>query len=315
MIKSVNIFQRRTLAPLTAVLALCGAYPASAASLSFNSTPVSDAVAQIDSKLGITISLKQGIDPNTRVTFSVDDLQGPGARLDAINQLANALNADFQKVIVVRKSSTDTAAPAPVLDSDAPVTFKEGSVAAREAIQTVAEVDGAVAKITENVDGSVKFTGDDMTAKEAAAEIARQSHTVWKTFYAITPRGRGGNSTGGKVIGYTASGKPILELPLRTFRNAPEPPPVDTTADANAATDPNAPNAQPGQNPQGQYPQGGNPYFGYYGPNYNPYNSMGYGGSGGYSNGSGLTVLPGWPGYGFGGGGPIILGTNNPYRY
>ena len=327
--KTVNIFPLRA-AALASVLALCAAAPASAASLSFNSTPVSDAVAQIDSKFGVTISLKQGIDPNMRVTFSVDNLQGRGARLDAINQLANALNADFQKVIVVRKASADGLTPSSTLDSDTPVNFQAGSMPTRDAIEAVVGVDGAVARITGNVDGSVKFTGDETTVKEAADEIARQSHTVWKTFYAIAPRNRGGAvAAGGKIIGYTGAGKPIVELPLRTFRVAPDPPVVDQTNPDGTAVDPNQPNdgttpAQQAQGPQNPY----NP-FGYYGSNYNPYaqSGMGYSGGGygnniygggvygtnggGYST-NGLTVLPGWPGYGFGA--PTVI-NNGPYGY
>jgi hypothetical protein len=308
---SVNIFQRRTLAPLVAIIALSAALPASAASsLSFNSIPVSDAVAQIDNQLGVTISLKQGINPNARVSFSVSDLQGPGARLDAINQLANALNADFQKVIVVRSASADASTPAPIMDSDAPVHFKAGTMSVRDAIQTVAEVDSAVAKMTENIDGSVTFNGDEMTVKQAAASIARQSHTLWKTFYAITPR-NGAGSTAGKIIGYTGAGKPILELPYRTFREATTPPPpvVDPAAvnPDGSPVDPNVANAAPAYPPMAY-----NPYFGYYGGNYNPYYQNGIVNTGGSGfSAPGVTVLPGWPGYGFNG--PTVINTSPTY--
>lgn len=319
ILKAVNKFPLRAAVSLTAVMGLCAALPAAAASLSFNATPVSDAVAQIDSKLGVTISLKQGIDPSSRVTFSVENLQGPGARLDAINQLANALNADFQKVIVVRKSTAYDSELSASIDSDEPVSFKSGTMSTRDAIEAVAGVDGAVAKITGNIDGSVKFTGDDMTAREAAAEIERQSHTVWKTFYAISPRDRGGVPAGGKIIGYTGSGKPIVELPLRTYRNAPEPPVVDQTTVTPDATDPNQANAaRQLQAAQNRY----TPYFGYYGGGYNPYAMNGGGGygNGGYGNpygnginfGNGVTMLQG--GSGYGNGGPTVI-NNTPTYY
>jgi len=207
--------------PVTSAIVIAMLYaPAHVAadSLSFNSTPVSEAVSRIDKTFDVTLELGRGIDLRRNVTFTVDNLKGPGALLDAVNSLANAVNADYRKVFVISKVAGDAKPSDPVIDaSDAPVVFNIRTMPAAKAIAVVAGVDSATAQMPPSLDTPVTFSGLSLTAEEAARQIARQTHTEWKIEYALTPHTAQGTLPG-KIIGYTGAGRPIVEMPDLTFR-------------------------------------------------------------------------------------------------
>jgi len=280
--------------PAAAALALLFGSAALAEPLTFSGTPASDAIAQIDQKYGVQLVLRGNLNPSQAVSFS--EGSGPGARLVTINNLANALGADFQKVYVLSHAAGDVASSVPV-DTNADVVFPSATIPAAEAIQRVASVDNATVRLPANLTGNVTLSATTLSAADAAAEIARQTHTRWKAFYALTPR-RQGRNLAGKVIDRTRGGSPILQEPYTTFQR-PAPPETATaqngqnpqngqgTADngqqANAGDQQGAATGQQGtgQNGQtaaGQYNQAlngaNNPYAYNYGPyayNYSPF--------------------------------------------
>jgi hypothetical protein len=324
-----NVVRGTPVAASIIALAFSSIVNASPRALSFNATPVSDAVAQIDHELGIHIALKSGIDPNTLVTFRVDDLGTSGAQLDAVNNLANALLADYEKTFVVSKVISESAVVSPNIDSNGQVVFPKTTLPAEDAIEMVAAADNAKVRFYTPIHGTVTMSADHLSASDAAMEIAQQTHTQWKAYFGLTRRGS--DRAGGTIIGYTSGGRPILELPLLSFeRPTPEPtPPADTTA--STATTPPAPGTAAAGTPNanqpgtGMYPNGyGYASYGYPGYTYgyaNPYGygnpyafqpPFGYGSSfGGYGSGSvviggnGVSSMGGNP-YGYGA--PIVFG-------
>jgi hypothetical protein len=273
--------------------------------LDFESAPVTDVVAQIDKAFGANITIKPGVNADGLVTFTVPNVDNVGARLEAINDLANALNADYTKVFVIRNATDGESTTPPAVDAvEAPVVFGNTTVSAADAIRTIAAVDDASVQFYSPVSGSITVADTQMTAREAAREVARQTHTVWKAYYVIAPRkpGSARRDDGEKVIGYTAGGQPITELPISTFRGAqtpepePEAAPATTPQTDNSTADKSAKdkgtadtNAGTAAQPQYPYPYGYYPY-----PAYPAY--------------------PGYPGYGYGyypayGGPPVYLGS------
>jgi hypothetical protein len=293
------------------VLGFGAVSPVSAKSLSFDSIPVTDAVAQIDKAFGANIVVKPGVDADALVSFSVGDISDPGARLEAINDLANALNADYSKVFVISRKTDEATPPDPAIDAvGAPVVFTDATVPAADAIRTVARIDDADVQFYSPLHDSVMFTATQMPAEAAAREIARQTHTVWKAYYTFTPRLRGARQSsmaGEKIIGYTAGGQPITELPVDTFRAAVNPPPPAEVKPAPPAAKTPADTAKADAAAQANQavPYPGSPYgYGYYG--YNP-----YAGYPGYYGGYGVTA-------------PMMIGSGvgssfnpyaNPYGY
>jgi hypothetical protein len=166
-----------------------------------------------------------------------------------------------------------------VIDADtAPVVFTSRTVPADDAIRTVAAVDGASVQFYVPIDGNVTLSSARLSAPEAAREIAEQTHTLWKAFYAVTPNVHG-SVAGGKVIGRTADGSPIIEIPLETFRVAP-PPPTPAAAPTQTASGATAANAGTSISDYANDP------FSPYNPNspYNPYNPYGVAFSSGNPN-------------------------------
>jgi hypothetical protein len=214
-----TLTSRKTVPALCALGCLLGGISngAQADALVFKSTPASEAASQIERVFGATIKLQRGLNVHQPVTFTVDDIQQDGAVLDAINSFANAINADYRKELVVIPA-TGGAEHLPALDSaDAPVVFKLRSLSAVDAVNTVAGVDQAEARMPQAISGTVKFSSENLTLREAVAEIAHQTHTDWSDVYVLTPHTDRGSSPG-KVIGYTASGRPIIEMAGVTFR-------------------------------------------------------------------------------------------------
>jgi hypothetical protein len=131
----------------------------------------------------------------------------------------------------------------------------------------------------------VTLSATTLPAADAAAEIARQTHTRWKAFYALTPR-LAGRNLGGKVIDRTNGGSPILQEPYTSFPRPAPPVTAQNPQNGEGATaagqqpsgqDANA-NGQPGtgndQTAAGQYNQAGNAANNAYGNN--PYASNPY---------------------------------------
>jgi len=259
-------------------------------SLDVTSAPVADVVSQFHRIFGGNIVIKPGLSTNRAVSFTVNNVKEPGAAVETVQDLANALGADWQKTFVISRASDDSAAK-PLIDSNAPVNLKSTDMSAEDAINLVANLDGATAQFYSPVSGSVRFSSTDLTAQEAAKEVADQTHTIWKAYYALVPRGRSGVPLGAKVIGRTASGRPILEMPTVSFRTPPpdKKPAPDTQTAANPAPLPTE-TAPYGASPMplnygnpSQY--GYSPYFGN-GFSAYPYNYVpGFGATG-------LTVFP-----------------------
>ncbi len=167
------------------------------------------------------------------MTFSVDDPDSPGGRLQAVSNLATALDADFQKVYVVSKADAGAAIPPVPLDSNGPVVFRSTHVPVRQAIQTVAAVDSATTQISGAVTGSITFPSASLSASAAAAFIAKQTGTEWKAYYGLFKRGEAPSRLNGVVLDRTADGQPITVQPLLSYRSsAPVTVPLHTGQDA-----------------------------------------------------------------------------------
>ncbi len=280
---------------------------AHAAPLAFTAAPASDAAARIEDKYGIHIVFKGSMNAQGPVTFSLSDADAPGARLQAVNALANAANADFQKTYVVSKAPAgSTNVPSEQIDSNAIVAFPHAKLSAEDAVRRIAGADNAVAQISGSIGDTVTVSATSLSAKEAAREVAAQTHTQWKTFYALTPRLQG-HVISGKVIDHTNGGSPIIEEPYVYYRKQA----VSPTVSAGTAKTPQPSTPQEPGHPQITGPQtAGNP-FGYgaspYGdPNsayFYPYGFSTYAGNNPYSQNVYANGGMGGSPYGYGGGG------------
>ncbi len=294
--------QKMTLAFFAAGAGLSLTSAVRADTLTFTNTPVSNAVAQMSRRYGVSIVFRSVVNSSRPVTFSVDNADTPDGRVQAMNELANALDMDFQKVFVVSRIAPGTSVPEIKIDNDGLIVFPTTKVSAREAIKTIAGVDGALAQISGAVEGSVMFPSRRMTAAPAAATVAKQTGTVWRAYYGFFKRGEQPARLKGDVVDRDINGNPITALPLVTFRN---PVAAPATVAAGAGGSPPTPNAGPGY--------GFSPY-GY--PGYNPYgydygNPYGYGGFG-YPTPNGGMAYPGMdytPGLGAA---PVMPGMNAP---
>ncbi len=245
-------------------------------------------------------------------------------------RLANAANADFQKTYVVSKAPEgSTNVPSEQIDSNAIVAFPQTKLSAEDAVRRIAGADNAVVQIAGPIGDTVTVSATSLSAKAAAREVSAQTHTQWKTFYAMTSRGQG-HVLAGKIIDRTNGGSPIIEEPYVYYQKQPVSPSATSTAKNPQPSTPQTPGQPQVTGPQtagnpfgyGPLPYGdpNSPYFYPYGFNTyagnNPYSqniyaggpNMGspYGyGNGGYdfNNGSGLDISSGFsPPIVFGGG-------------
>ena len=324
-----NTLNSRLLAVLGASVfaAAVSSSQVSGQSLDFNGTPASNVVAQLNHKYGIFLILKPGIRPEVPVTFSSAAGTGPESALQAVNQFANALHADYQKVFVVAPANQELDLPTVHVDTDARMTFPALTVSADQAIKDIANADSAEAQVSDSVTGDVTFTSRSLTVRDAANEVESQTHTMWKAYYAILPNGGHRNSSFGSiVVGHTNSGQPITQLPFSIYQH------VETSAEREQRTL-DAQKAQVAQPDNGtsqdtntnandvpyQYDPSNNGYAYGNGNNaynygYNPYSN--YGGGMTFGNGA-VTVLPyngyGGGGYGYGNGYGNGYGYQSPY--
>jgi uncharacterized membrane protein len=268
--------------------------PALAEPIIFDNTQARDVASQLAQRYGVSIVFRGRFDTTTPVNVEIDDADGLGARLAAINALADSLGADFQKSFVISKMAVDETVPAPALDATATVYFPSTTLSAHQAIDLVAGVDDAATQYYGAIDGMVTMPSTEMGARDAAAEIARQTHTRWKAFYAIVPRGM--SLANDAVIDQTANGQPVLEDPLVTFRRLPTAAEIaQQQADqekayaAAMAAEQKSAAAQQAQSQAAaqQYAANGMSPYGYgYNQGYNGYGDPGYG-YGGYNSGYG----------------------------
>lgn len=264
--------------------------------LNLSNVSAATAATQMSKRYGISV-VYRGPVTGRLVTLSAENPDTPAGRIQAVNDLANSLGMDFQKVYVVSKVDAGVAVPDVAVDTNAPVVFPALKTSAREAIKLVAGVDGADAQISDAITGDVTFPTRRMTVSKAAALIAAQTGTVWKAYYGLFRPGEGPARLQGSVVGTTTGGQPITALPLITFRNQPV-----------AAVPAPATNA-PGT---ASYPLNGFSPYGYsafgdgfdpYGGGYGQYNGLGYaapnGGTAypGYVYTPGAGVDPAVPGY------------------
>lgn len=283
--------------------------------LTFTNTPASSVAAAMGKRYGVTIVFRGSINTRQPVTFSVDNPDTTGGRLQAISSLASALDVDFQKVYVVSKVDPGAAVPPVPLDTDGPIVFTAAHIPVREAIQTVAAVDNAVTQISSAITGDVSLPGTHLTASEAAAAIAKQTGTEWKAYYGMFKRGEEPARLGGTVIGQTNNGQAITVQPLLTYRStAPVTVPVYGPQDAVAG--PLAPlSGAPdvASVPDTNFDLTPNDGFGGFGLGYgdpygytNPYGAYGYVAPDGGFASPGVVVTPGV------GVIPVVPGVNAP---
>ena len=293
-------------------LMLCGSI-AFGAPMNFAGIAARDAAAQISDKYGVSFVFRGSVDINRPVSFSLDDANGQGARMQAVITLANALDADYQKTYVVSKADKNADIVLPKIDTNADVVFPSLTVTAAEAVQRIAGVDSAISQYYGTAGETVTLSATTLGATEAAREVAQQTHTRWKVFFAITPAAQG--RTRGRVVGHTPTGEPIIQDPYVYYHSTPEEAPPALPATNGPAMASSQTNRQQGglgygqQMPYGfystpyNYPYGFNPYAGN-----NPYAQNVYpGGNNSYgpvSAGSGLEIGGGGNGYGA----PIVFG-------
>ena len=257
---------------------------AQAAPLDFSGTSAQAAAQQIDDKYGIHIVFKGGFSPDLAVTFSLADADAEGARLQAVNALANAAGADFQKTFVISKADAGTTnVPADLIDTNAVVAFPSRTVTVDDAVRRITGADNAGAQIYGDIAGTVTFSAATLSAQEAARQVANETHTRWKAFYAMTPRAQG-HVLAGKVIDRTASGSPIVEEPYVYYQ-------PQTVHSLPTQTAQKGTGAQTGSQSQvAQQPQNGSqfmygplPYGDNSSPYYFPYGFNSYAGNNPYS--------------------------------
>ena len=278
--------------------------------LELTNVSAANAAAQLSKRYGISIVFRGPV-TGRLVTFSADDPDTPAGRLLAVNELANTLGMDFQKVFVVSKIDEGVPVPEVALDTDAPVVFPALKTSARDAIKLVAGVDDAQAQISDSITGDVTFPQREMTVKTAAAVIAKQTGTVWKAYYGLFLPGQAPAHLQGTVVG-SSGGQTIVALPLITFRNKPVAPaasvpvsgrlpiPLPPGPDVTSIPSTNI-YAANGFSPYGYSPfgDGFNPYGGGYGQ----YNGYGYAAPDGGTAYPGYVYTPGsgvdqaYPGY------------------
>ena len=297
-----------TAAVLAAGAGFASLPPVHADTLTFTSAPAGEVAAAVGKRLGVTIVFRGSLNKSLPVTFSVDDPDSPGGRLQAVSSLATALDADFQKVYVVSKVDPGASVPAVPLDTNAPIVFRSTRVSARQAIQAVAAVDSAVTQISGAVEGSVVFPSTHMSASDAAAAIAKQTGTEWKAYYGLFKRGEAPARLNGIVVDRTADGQPITVQPLLSYRSsAPVTVPLHSGRDAVVG-----PLALPSTNPD--VSSVANTNFGFadgfgFGDPYgfaSPYGPYGYAGPDGSFATPGAVYTPGV------GVSPVVPGVNVP---
>jgi len=309
--------------------------PAGAVPLAFHATPASQAAAQIANQYRANVIVEPSLNRSQPVSFSIPNAGDPTARLDAVKHLAHSLGTTYSKVYVISRADTEAAVSTPAVDTNTDVVFGQRNMPAVDAIQAIATADNAKVKYYGSIGGRVDLSASRLPAAQAADEVARQTHTRWKVFYAIGPTRDDTTANGGTtttIIGYTPAGAPITESTTpgsnRYAHRTPSPSSSDNStaivAPSNALPAPPAApyisgpppveslwNSPYGYNPYGYYPFGFYPYpYPYIIPS-GPFLGAGTGIS--MFPGTGFTPAPGStgvtipPGQTMGPGGPIMI--------
>lgn len=185
--------------------------PASADALNFYATPASQAALRLDSTLGVRVVLGSGVDSHRTVSFSVADANTDTGRAFAVDSFARSLGANYRKVFVIRRATSHTAHAMPPIDIDATMGFHSVRIRAKQAIRMIAGVDyEATVHFYAPVTGWVTLSSTELSARQAAIEVAQQTHTAWTAEYVLTPARRS-PVTAARIIGYTPGGQPITE--------------------------------------------------------------------------------------------------------
>lgn len=312
--KLVHTFSKIALASVGVALLASGVR---ADTLNLTNISAANAAAQMSKRYGISVVYRSSV-TGKLVTLSAEDPDTPAGRVQAVNDLANSLGMDFQKVFVVSKVDAGTAVPDVAVDTNAPVVFPALKTPARDAIKLVAGVDGAEAQVSDEITGDVTFPTRRMTVSKAAALIAKQTGTVWKAYYGLFKPGEGPARLQGSVVGSTTGGQPITVLPLITFRNLPVAPVSPILPDGTGTGPlPTGPDVTTVPNTTA-YPVNGFSPYGYspFGDGFNPYGGYSQYNGFGYSAPDGGTAYPGYvytPGAGVD---PAVPGYNAPgYGY
>jgi hypothetical protein len=208
--KAMNLKLKRSLFGATfAALAFQIVTSASAAPLVLDDVTARAAAAQLGAKYGVTIVIPSA--SARRVSLTIDDVDAPGTRLQAINTLANALGLDFTETYVVSRSADGHGIPATV-DMASAIPFGKTTLSAREALDTLAGVSDARVEVARDVDGTVTLSSATLTPTQAAQEIAAQTGTTCHLVYTLARRSQD-PTRWGRIIDYTAGGSPIIEMP------------------------------------------------------------------------------------------------------
>jgi hypothetical protein len=231
--------------------AAASAARASGAPLDFYATPVHDAALRLDSELGVRVVLEPGINANRTVSFTVASAGTDSGRAFAIDSFAHELNANYHKVFFIRKASARAGRSQPPIDVDATMGFHARRLPAAQAVRMIASVDNdAAVRFITPVKGWVTLSNTQLSARQAAAEVARQTHTTWTAEYVLAPTGRQNVPRTDRIIGYTAGGQPITESPPITGAPIQEQAPAQyahRSAPNRTAINQNAPTANNGQ--------------------------------------------------------------------
>lgn len=271
---------------VAALSALVVGASAKADVISYQRAPVANIVSQLDTRYHIHIVVRGPLAnvPNHLVSFTVGTTDQPTDRMQAVGAFANAMNMSFLKGFVIDKLPPDETVPKVPIDTSGMVVFQSKTVPVRQAIATVAGTDDATSQVADGVTGTITFTDTTLKSTEAAQEIADQTHTVWRVYYAIEPQAM-----------LAAGPQPNLYFDTN--------PPAATNDDTanNTANSGNGTNNQTNPQGNGAYP--------YVSPLTNPYMSAAANGMSPYGYGYGASPY----GYGYGAS-PYGYGAS-PYGY
>lgn len=183
---------------------------ANAAGLTINGMPASTAAARVGQAYAANIELGPGVNGNQPVSFNVADASNADGRTSAVTYLAHQLNAERRTILVVSKSNGSAWKAPGSLDTSTLVTFTSRRLPATAVLHQIAYVDNAGLRYATPVHGFVTLSSLSMPARQAAVEVAEQTHTTLAVTYVLRSRiSPMASSTPGTIIGYTAGGQPI----------------------------------------------------------------------------------------------------------
>ncbi|MGO8674216.1 MAG: hypothetical protein ACLQVD_22990 [Capsulimonadaceae bacterium] len=235
-------------AVVAAATLIAAGQTACAASLTLSGADWRSAVTAAQIGTHSRIVIKPGVHGYGPVSLQVSDATTPAGRVAVVSTLADALDANYTKVFIVRRNGATT----PPIDDDSTISFQSRRIPAMRAIRMLAGIDGAVVHFRQHIPGDIVLSSRQMPLAQAAAEVALQTGTSWQPVYILSPRPNtagpmaqigepaSANQPTVQVIGHTASGEPITEYPATggVFAHRTVSPPDSTSAGQVAATQP-----------------------------------------------------------------------------